>query len=1399
MFRHRFASQADRRSRTTQANGRRRRLTIESLEDRQVPTIGFSNVTGIGGQLLSVNAIAKDAAGDTYSSGSFSGSANFAPAGATPVNLKALGAADAFLAKYDPSGNLLWVRDLGGSGINTAAANSLALDSAGNVTLAGQFTGSLQANPGGVSALLTGGASYDQVGFVARYDASGNYRWAKAFDNGLSEIARSVTLDAAGNAYVAGILWSNGSFGRNAGGTTLTTTNAGGSDGYLVKLDAAGNSVWATSLGGASTDQATRVAADASGNVYVAGTYSSTAKFGATSLSSSGGNDTFLTKLNATSGSVVWAQGFGGSSDDSVGGLDVDGSGNVVLGGTFFGSVGFGATTISSGGSTIPGAFVAKLTSGGSVSWAQALTSTQGGSLGDVQVDSAGSVYVGGNFVGVGSFGGTALYSSGGVDPYTVKLNASGVYQWQMHGGGPGTDTVTALAVGGVDNVTMAGSFGVPSIFGDTTLAGANPSNVYYAQIGTQTTAVPSGTLSFTNVSSFGANTMTIGSVAKDAAGNTYSSGTFSGTGNFAPAGATPVNLKALGASDAFLAKYDPSGNLLWVRDLGGSGINTAAANSLALDSAGNVTLAGQFTGSLQANPGGVSALLTGGASYDQVGFVARYDASGNYRWAKAFDNGLSEIARSVTLDAAGNAYVAGILWSNGSFGRNAGGTTLTTTNAGGSDGYLVKLDAAGNSVWATSLGGASTDQATRVAADASGNVYVAGTYSSTAKFGATSLSSSGGNDTFLTKLNATSGSVVWAQGFGGSSDDSVGGLDVDGSGNVVLGGTFFNTMTVGAINLSVGNTIYPEGFVAEITPSGSASWAKSLTTTMGGSVGDVAVDSANSVYVGGNFAGVATLGGPTVYSSGGVDPYVLKLNSTGVYQWQMHGGGPLTDTVTSLGIGGVDNVAMAGTYGVPALFGPTTLVSSMIANTYIAQIGYPAATTTPPAPTLGFSNVTGIGGQLLSVNAIAKDAAGNTFSAGTFSGTGNFAPAGATPVNLKALGAADAFLAKYDPSGNLLWVRDLGGSGINTAAANSLALDSAGNVTLAGQFTGSLQANPGGVSALLTGGASYDQVGFVARYDASGNYRWAKAFDNGLSEIARSVTLDAAGNAYVAGILWSNGSFGRNAGGTTLTTTNAGGSDGYLVKLDAAGNSVWATSLGGASTDQATRVAADASGNVYVAGTYSSTAKFGATSLSSSGGNDTFLTKLNATSGSVVWAQSFGGSSDDSVGGLDVDGSGNVVLGGTFFGSVGFGATTISSGGSTIPGAFVAKLTSGGSVSWAQALTSTQGGSLGDVQVDSAGSVYVGGNFVGVGSFGGTALYSSGGVDPYTVKLNASGVYQWQMHGGGPGTDTVTALAVGGVDNVTMAGSFGVPSIFGDTTLAGANPSNVYYARISY
>jgi hypothetical protein len=235
-------------------------------------------------------------------------------------------------------------------------------------------------------------------------------------------------------------------------------TSAGGADGFLAKYSPTGSHVWSSRFGGTGSDIPTGVAVDGSDSIFVTGRFSGTADFGGGPLTSVGGSaDIFLAKYLA-GGTPLWSKGLGGASSDDAAGLAVDGNGDVVVTGTFTGSVDFGGGLLVN--STGVDILVAKYSGvDGSHSWSKNFGSTFGEGVGGVAVDGGGNVILTGAILGSVNFGGGPVGTNGTYDVYVVKLTADGAHVWSKRAGALYDDHGTAVAVDGSGNVLVTGDF----------------------------------------------------------------------------------------------------------------------------------------------------------------------------------------------------------------------------------------------------------------------------------------------------------------------------------------------------------------------------------------------------------------------------------------------------------------------------------------------------------------------------------------------------------------------------------------------------------------------------------------------------------------------------------------------------------------------------------------------------------------------------------------------------------------------------------------------------------------------------------------------------------------------------------------------------------------------------
>jgi hypothetical protein len=338
-----------------------------------------------------------------------------------------------------------------------------------------------------------------------------------------------------------------------------------------------------------------------------------------------------------------------------------------------------------------------------------------------------------------------------------------------------------------------------------------------------------------------GANTDVALEIGIDFSGSVYVTGYFAGVADFDP-GSGVLNLDASSTNytDIFISKFDSYGNLIWAKGIGG--INTDIAQSIALDSQGNVYTIGKFTGSVDFNPGPGLFILTATSNSDSDMFILKLDPNGNFILAKQIESISSAPSNlAIAVDDSANIYSCGTLSGIADFDPGMGVYNLTS--AGSSDIFVSKLDAGGNFVWAKRMGGTGSEAATSIALDSYGNIYTTGLFNGNVDFdpglGNYNLSSPIGEDIFISKLDVL-GNFVWAKQIGSSLNNSEIGISIaiDDSNYVYSTGLFRGTADFdpgpGVFNLTaVPNALsYPDAFISKLDASGNFEWA----VKMGGS-----------------------------------------------------------------------------------------------------------------------------------------------------------------------------------------------------------------------------------------------------------------------------------------------------------------------------------------------------------------------------------------------------------------------------------------------------------------------------------------------------------------------------------------------------------------------------------
>ena len=283
--------------------------------------------------------------------------------------------------------------------------------------------------------------------------------------------------------------------------------------------------------------------------------------------------------------------------------------------------------------------------------------------------------------------------------------------------------------------------------------------------------------------------------------------------------------------------------------------------------------------------------------------FVARYTTDGQFDWAHQFGGTLGDAGNGLDVDAAGNVVVTGYFSWTVDFDPGAG--VLNLVSAGDNDVFVVKLNAAGNLVWAQRYGSTGTDQGQAVAHDSAGRIIVAGSFAGTVDFdpgpGVQNLSSAGLSDAFVLRL-ASSGGTNWARRFGGSQADVANAVAVDSGNNVVAVGT------------QSGDAI-----LRKYNPGGGLSWSRSIGGVNADVVEDVAVDSVDRIFVTGSFRKDVDFDpGPraAIHTSvGGRDIFVARYSAAGNFDLVRVSGSALDDVGTGIVLDANDNAVYTGLF----------------------------------------------------------------------------------------------------------------------------------------------------------------------------------------------------------------------------------------------------------------------------------------------------------------------------------------------------------------------------------------------------------------------------------------------------------------------------------------------------
>ena len=382
-------------------------------------------------------------------------------------------------------------------------------------------------------------------------------------------------------------------------------------------------------------------------------------------------------------------------------------------------------------------------------------------------------------------------------------------------------------------------------------------------------------------------------SLGTDAAGNTYIAGFFIEQTNF---GLGNVTAYGGDGSDIYLAKYGPTGTLLWMKRAGGT--EDDFAYDIEVDAAGNSFVIGHF----QETATFGTQTVTSAGVYDV--FVAKYNTAGDVQWVQRYGGASSDLGYSIALDPSGNLFVSGNYMTTTAFG------SVSMTSAGGYDAFIAKLDASGNTLWAKSGGGILNENANQIATDPSGNCMVTGNFMHTATFDGQTVTSAGNGDIFVAKYNST-GAIQWLKRAGNFREDAGYGIGTDNLGNIYVSGFYQEPTTYEGIALT--NSGFYDIFLAKYAPTGTIEWVQRAGGALYDNSWGLFVEPAGNVYLAGYFQGTANFGSFAVNSNGAQDIYIAKYSSAGTTLWAKSAGGLQYDNAFAIEVTAAGNSHITG------------------------------------------------------------------------------------------------------------------------------------------------------------------------------------------------------------------------------------------------------------------------------------------------------------------------------------------------------------------------------------------------------------------------------------------------------------------------------------------------------
>lgn len=431
---------------------------------------------------------------------------------------------------------------------------------------------------------------------------------------------------------------------------------------------------------------------------------------------------------------------------------------------------------------------------------------------------------------------------------------------------------------------------------------------------------------------------------------------------------------------------------------------------------------------------------------------LTAYSLNPSFEWVNQIGGSDFESINAVAIDQNNNIYNTGFFTGTVDFNPGADEEFLTASNSG--DLFIQKLDENGNFIWVKQVRSSGNAEGNAITIDNNGDIIITGSFRDETDFdpGVNEfyLYGNGFESIFVLKLDSD-GNFIFAKSISSNEGERAMAISTDINNNILITGGFSGEADFdpGPDEFIISPIDDLDVFVLKLDVDGNFVWVKQIGTPNWDEAYAITTDSENNVYTLGSFEGTIDLDpniGESIFSSNGSwDVFLQKLDSNGEYIWAKKFGGSGYEEGYSVKVDISGNIYTTGFFSETVDFDPDgtnqNLTSFGSTDIFIQKLNSEGSLVW--VKQVGSSS-TDQGRDL------AIDAFGDIYITGWFSGMVDFDP-NIGIENITAIGDEDAFVQKLDSDGNLLWVKQFGGS--NFDYGESITVDQNNDVITVGNF----------------------------------------------------------------------------------------------------------------------------------------------------------------------------------------------------------------------------------------------------------------------------------------------------------------------------------------------------------